>query len=71
MEKIILTEEEEKHTKYCEDFCPIHDAITQYNVCNKQIVSCPSEMCEAITECYVLNRRDEKEPHHENYITEW
>ena len=31
MEEVILTEEEEKLTRYCEDFCPISNAITEYN----------------------------------------
>ena len=58
MEKIILTEEEEKITTYCEDFCPIYDAIIQYNKGTKHIIHCPSKMCEVITESYVLDRRD-------------
>ena len=27
-EKIVLTDEEDKETKYCEEFCPIYEAVT-------------------------------------------
>ena len=57
-EKVILTEEEEQLTKYCEDFCPISHAITEYNKYHRPIICCPTEMCERVTEAYVLNRRN-------------
>ena len=38
MEEVILTEEEEKLTKYCEDFCPISNVITEYNKFHRAII---------------------------------
>ncbi|MBQ4523507.1 MAG: hypothetical protein IJA10_11240 [Lachnospiraceae bacterium] len=60
-ETLILTEEEEKLTTYCEDFCPIYQAITDYNRWHRPTVSCPSVMCERIVESYVLNRRSKEQ----------
>ena len=60
MEKVILTEEEEKLTKYCKDFCPIHYAIEQYNKGNRHIISCSNEMCDRITNTFVLNLREKQ-----------
>ena len=58
MGEVVLTEEEEELTKYCEDFCPISNVITEYNKSHRAIICCPTEMCKRITEAYVLNRRN-------------
>lgn len=56
--ELILTKEEEKLTKHCEDFCPIHDVITNYNKSHMPIICCPSEMCKEVTKAYILNKRN-------------
>lgn len=60
MEKVILTEEEDKLTKYCKDFCPIYYAIEQYNKGNTHIICCSNEMCDIITDTYILNLREKQ-----------
>ena len=61
MEEVILTEEEEELTKYCEDFCPISNVITEYNEFHRAIICCPTEMRKRVTEAYVLNRRNKEQ----------
>lgn len=58
MRRLILTEEEDKFLKYCEDFCPIYSAIEQFNRRNKHNIYCRTEMCEAVKEAYIPNKRD-------------
>lgn len=55
-----LTEKEDELTRYCEDFCPIYKAITDYNMSHKPSIYCPTEMCERVTEAYVLYLRKEQ-----------
>lgn len=57
MDKLVLTEEEEKAVHYCENFCPVHYALMEYNGCHRPPIFCPSEMCERTTEAYVLYMR--------------
>lgn len=58
MDKLVLTEEEERLTKYCEDFCPIYSAIEEHNSYSRHIIACPTEMCTAVTKSYILDRRE-------------
>ena len=58
MENLILTKEEESLTKNCEDFCPIYEAIRQYNACHTHKICCATTMCKNVTEAYVLNKRE-------------
>lgn len=55
-----LTKEEENLTRYCEDFCPIYNAIKDYNASHKPIISCPTEMCNKVAEAYIAHLRNEK-----------
>ena len=55
-----FTEKEKELTRYCEDFCPIYQAITDYNNSHRPIISCTSEMCEKMSEAYVLHLREKK-----------
>ena len=57
MNKVVLTEEEEKRVKYCEDFCPIYDSIRDYNQRNNPPISCTSDMCTGIISSYILGKR--------------
>lgn len=59
MDQVTLTEQEEKLTQYCEDFCPIYHAITNYNTSHTHKIFCPKEMCNNITNAYILNRKEE------------
>lgn len=65
-EDLVLTEEEEKLTKHCEDFCPIYQAIHDYNMASYKYdnmhtaISCTSEMCNKIIKVYVLRRREDE-----------
>lgn len=45
--------------KYCEDYCPIYEAIRQYNNnnANTHKIYCTTDMCKNITDAYELNRR--------------
>ena len=55
-----FTEKEKELTRYCDDFCPIYQAITDYNKSHRPTISCASEMCEKITEAYVLHLRKQQ-----------
>ena len=63
-EELVLTEEEERLFKYCEDFCPIYYDIKNFNSCSYEYdnmhttLYCPSEMCDKITKVCVLRRRE-------------
>lgn len=61
IEELILTKEEDESTRYCDDFCPIYDAIKQYNKNHLHIIYCPEEMCDEVIKEYILNKRYEKE----------
>ena len=56
-DKVTLTKEEDKITKYCEDFCPIYYEIKEYNNNHEYNILCPNEMCDRITSAYIMNRR--------------
>lgn len=62
MDQIALTEQEEQLTQYCEDFCPIYGAITDYNTSYTHKIFCPKEMCASITKAYILNKRETNLP---------
>jgi hypothetical protein len=63
-DKIALTKEENELTKYCGDFCPIYYAIKSYNSDSHKYhntnvtLSCPTEMCNAVTKTFILRRRE-------------
>ena len=59
MEDFLLTENEEKITHYCEDFCPICNAIAEYNRTHYNNIYCTTEMCEQIQKVYILNNRSQ------------
>ena len=56
-DKVVLTEDEDKITHYCEDFCPIYYKIKEYNRNHEYNILCPNEMCDRITSAYIMNRR--------------
>lgn len=58
--EIELTDEEEKATHYCQDFCPIYQGITDYNtgLKRKHKIYCTPNMCKRIVNTYVLNMRE-------------
>lgn len=56
-----ITEKEEEITKYCEDFCPIYQALLNYNISHKHIICCGTDMCKKVEEAYILNFREESE----------
>ena len=60
--KLSLTKEDDENTKYCEDFCPIHDSIREYNAVHEYKICCTTEMCKKIIEAYVLNLRKDVQP---------
>ena len=60
MGKFILTKKEDKMTRYCENFCPIYRAITDYNNSHAHIIFCSSDMCTNITRAYALNEREKE-----------
>lgn len=47
-------------SEYCDDFCPISKAINEYNTTHKHIISCPTAMCELITNVVALNSKKGK-----------
>lgn len=63
-EKLVLTKEEDELTAYCEDFCPIYYAVESYNSNTHEYrnthvkLSCPTEMCSAVTKAFILRRRE-------------
>jgi hypothetical protein len=60
MEDFLLTENEEKITHYCEDFCPICNAIAEYNRTHYNNICCTTEMCNQIVQTYTSNKRLQK-----------
>ena len=66
MGNLIFTKEEEALTKSCEDFCPIYEAIRQYNNCHTHNIYCATEMCKNISIAYALNRRETENAKNEN-----
>lgn len=56
-----LTKKEEDSTRYCEDFCPLYQALYDYNLCHRYIISCDIKMCEKVKEAYILNLREAAE----------
>lgn len=45
--------------KYCEDYCPIYEAIRQCNNANTHKIYCTTDMCKNITDAYKLNRKQD------------
>lgn len=63
MKNFLLTEDEEKITHYCEDFCPIYNAITEYNNTHYNHIYCTTEteMCKQMQKVYILNNRTQNQ----------
>ena len=61
IQDVKLTDEEDKLTKYCIDFCPIYHSIEEYNshpYNREHHIMCTSEMCDVMQRTYILNRRE-------------
>lgn len=56
MPDLISRSEEKK--MYCEDFCPIYNAIRDYNASHGFPIFCATKMCENITDAYMLNHKE-------------
>lgn len=56
-DNLILTEEEEKITHYCEDFCPLYEAIRDFNRNKFSTITCATEMCTNVVNAFILDRR--------------
>lgn len=61
MDDLVLTEEEEKITHYCEDFCPLYYAIEAFNKKHFSCIICSTEMCKKATNAFILDRRKREE----------
>lgn len=60
-EELIPTEEEEKSSEHCVDWCPIYDAIELYNGSHFHRIHCTTEMCQNMLKTHLLNERLEAE----------
>ena len=61
MDDLVLTEEEEKITHYCKDFCPLCYAIEEFNRTHLSSIFCSTEMCKKATNAFILDRRKREE----------
>lgn len=60
IDNLILTKNEEQMTMFCEDFCPIHEAVKEYNSSHSNKIYCSTVMCKNVTNTYVLNLRERR-----------
>lgn len=56
----IKKEKDAELPKYCDDFCPLYDAIRKYNRNHAHIIYCTTNMCETMMDAYILNRNEDE-----------